>query len=178
MRVVVVLLCVGLCAAGCENSRCGEPLPEPDAAPPADSGPPTALEVQIGTPDEESGLEFIPLMNGGDIRLETFGQGGTHATVAVRCLGLGTNRAFVDVTVENLGTGATVMTVPSSRPQLWLCDEARLVCDQLPVHVMTGGLTPTLEERDGLAVRVIAEVRDETGRSAVGSEEGVLRKAF
>jgi len=178
MRILAGCLLVWLCAAGCEDSECGVegPLPSPDAAPVADSGP-SVLQVQIGLPDEASGLEFLPLASGGDIPLETFGQGGTHATVAVRCIGLGTNRAFVDVTVENLGTGDSVMTVPSTRPQLWLCDDARHVCVQLPVHVMTGGLAPP-EEKDGLAVRITAEVRDESGRSGVGSEDGVLRKAF
>jgi hypothetical protein len=162
--------CVALAASGCDSDECGHG----DIA--GDGAPGDAIEVEIGTPGGVGELEFIPLSEGGDIPLETFGQGGTHATVAVRARGLGTNVAFFDVSVENRETGDIVMTVPSSRPQLWICDEAREVCDQLPVHVMTGGLAePGIENRDGLRVIVSAVVRDERGRTGRGSEEGTLQ---
>jgi hypothetical protein len=137
------------------------------------------VEVQIGTPDPMTGLDFVRLMSGGDIALETFGQGGTHATVAVRCIGFG-GKAFVDVTVENLDSdsGAQVMTVPSVRPQLLLCrDKAMEICDLLPIHVMTGGLADP-DKKDGLPVRVTATVHNEAGLMASASEDGVLRKSF
>jgi len=165
-------LCAALtAAAGCDSDECGvDPSGRDDAA----AG--DAIEVEVGLSGGIGELEFVPLEPGGDIPLETFGQGGTHATVAVRARGLGTNVAFFDVTVENARTRAVVMTVPSSRPQLWICDEAREVCDQVSVHVMTGGLAPVgIENRDGLEVIVHAQVRDETGRRGSGSQEGVLR---
>jgi hypothetical protein len=182
VRVVGLLWVMALCvplvsvSAGCNGSdACGVehdastvPAPTPDAG---------MLRVEIGTPGGDDGLDFLPLEAGGDIALETFGQGGTHATVAVRAYGMGTNRAFIDVTVENIASGETVATVMTRAPSLWLCDDAREICDYLPIHVMTGGLAdPT--EKDGLAVRVSAVVRVETGISGEGSQDGVLRQAF
>ncbi|MDH5672192.1 MAG: hypothetical protein OEZ06_08590 [Myxococcales bacterium] len=133
------------------------------------------VSVELGIPDEETGLGFVPLMEGDEIPLETFGQGGTHATVAVRCKGFG-DRAFVQVFVENLETGAVVMTIPYSSPPLLLCREelGGETCDLLPVHVLTGGLAAP-EEKDGLAVRVTAVVENEEGWVSQGSVEGVLR---
>ena len=94
--------------------------------------------VEIGTPNDA--LEFLPLQPGGDVPLETFGQGGTHMLIAIRANGFG-KRAFVDVEVENLQTGDTVMTPPAARPPLLLCrDEAEYTCDLIPLFVLTGGL--------------------------------------
>ena len=137
----------------------------------------TRLEVEIGTPDPSGNLDFVPLEDGGDISLGTFGQGGTHAVLAVRCLGFG-NKAFVNVTLENLGSGATVSTLPSSRPQLLVCrEQPKGACDMLPIYVMTGGLADP-SEKDGLRIRVTADVHTEAGDEASGSREGVLRKDF
>jgi hypothetical protein len=159
-------------AAGCSSGK-GKPGSGTGTH---DAGP-GAPRVEIGIPD--ANLDFVPLQPGGDVPLETFGQGGTHATVAVRCIGLG-QRAFVDVTVENLDSdsGAEVMTVPSTRPQLLLCrDMAMHVCDLLPIHVMTGGLADP-DKKDGLPVRITAAVHNEAGQMASGSQDGVLRKRF
>ncbi len=137
------------------------------------SGPQQQVEVEIGVPDDVTGLEFVPLDEGGDIPLESFGQGGTHASLAVRCIGFG-NRAFVDVTLENLETGETAMTAPASRPQLLLCRDEE-TCDLIPLHVLTGGLAPP-DEKDGLAIGVTAEVRTEDGLVGTAEIEGVLRR--
>jgi hypothetical protein len=135
------------------------------------------LAAEIGTPDPSGNLDFVPLDEGGDIPLGTFGQGGTHAELAVRCIGFG-NKAFVDVTLENLSSGKTVSTLPSSRPQLLVCrDEPAGACDMLPIYVMTGGLADP-SEKDGLRIRVTANVRGETSGEASTSREGVLRKDF
>jgi hypothetical protein len=168
-------VCIGLGSllallpAGCESDECGH-----DTGPGADAG---GVQVEIGTPGGDDGLLFVPLEPGGDIALETFGQGGTHGTLAVRARGLGTNRAFLDVTMESADDGRTVSTVPSIRPQLWLCDDAREVCDYLPVHVMTGGLAAP-EDKNGLRVIVSAAVRGENDRAGEGRQEGVLRQRF
>jgi hypothetical protein len=167
VRGAVLSLLAAAAAAGCEY-ECSCLHDHGD-------GGARAITVEIGTSDPER-LEFVPLEEGGEIPLQTFGQGGTHVTVAIRARGLGTNIAFFDVTVENTRTGDTISTVPSSRPQLWICDDEREVCDQLPVHVMTGGLAPPgIENRDGLRVIVTADVRDEQGRRGSGSKEGVLK---
>jgi hypothetical protein len=143
-----------------------------------DGSKPRALSVEIGTPDPATGIDFVPLMPGGDIALETFGQGGTHATVAIRSIGFG-GRAFVDVTVENPDEGTQVVTVPSVRPQLWACDPKDLqVCDDSPIHVMTGGLTADPNKKDGLMVTVVAVVHTQDGKMAMGTQDGILRKNF
>jgi hypothetical protein len=135
------------------------------------------LVAELGTPDPSGNLDFVPLDDGGDIELGTFGQGGTHAILAVRCIGFG-NKAFVDVTLENLSSGAMVSTLPSSRPQLLVCrDEPEGACDMLPIFVMTGGLAAP-EEKDGLHIRVTAKVRGEKSGEATATREGVLRKNF
>jgi hypothetical protein len=140
----------------------------------AASGP---LAVEIGTPDPQTGLDFVPLMPGGDVPLETFGQGGTHASLIIRCIGFG-NRAFVDVTVQNPEENTEVMTVPNVRPQLLACDDKHPdTCDTQVVHVMTGGLAdPT--KKDGLAVHIVATVHNTAGQMATASQDGVLRKNF
>jgi hypothetical protein len=70
------------------------------------------------------------------------------------------------------------MTVPSVRPQLLLCrDKQMQICDLLPIHVMTGGLADP-DKKDGLPVRITANVHNQAGRMASGSADGVLRKNF
>jgi hypothetical protein len=173
---LALILCGG---AACACSEDGGEHERDDAGPDAsDSSKPMAkLAVEVGTPDPSGNLDFVPLEDGGDIALGTFGQGGTHAVLAVRCLGFG-NKAFVDVTLENLDSGATVSTLPSSRPQLLVCrEQPKGACDMLPIYVMTGGLADP-SEKDGLRIRVIADVHSEAGDEASGSREGVLRKDF
>lgn len=136
--------------------------------------PSDTLEVEVGVPGGHDGLEFVEFESGGELHLETFGQGGTHVTVAVKVRGLGVNRAFLDVTLLNLDTDARAMTAPSSRPQLWYCEDEFAVCTQARVFVMTGGLAPPAE-KDGLRVRVTAVVTATDGRIGSGSTEGVLR---
>ena len=103
-------------------------------------------------PGGHDGLDFVEFESGGELHLETFGQGGTHVTVAVKVRGLGLNRAFLDVALLNLDTDARAMTAPSSRPQLWYCEDEFAVCTQARVFVMTGGLAPP-NEKDGVRVR-------------------------
>jgi hypothetical protein len=133
-------------------------------------------EVQIGTYDADT-LDFVPLAKGGDIPLRTLGQGGTHAALAVRCIGFGMT-AWVDVDLVNLDDGSTVSSVTMLRPALLLCrDDAKRVCDDLPFNVMTGGLADPAK-KDGLRIRVVAKVHNPAGISASAMQEGVLRKDF
>ena len=71
--------------------------------------------VDVGLPGGADGLEFVALEPGGEVPLQTFGQGGTHALLAVRCGGLG-NAAFVGVEIANGATGDTVSAPPSASP--------------------------------------------------------------
>lgn len=138
-----------------------------------DAGEP-ALAVQIGMRRGPGDNTFVPLEPGGDIALGTFGQGGTHADLAVRCIGFG-NRAFITLTLENLRDGTVIMFPPTSRPTLLRCvKEPAGACDYVPIYFMTGGLAePT--EKDGLPVLARASCLNEAGDQASTSVEGVLR---
>ena len=132
-------------------------------------------ELQIGIPDPEDDLAFLPLEPGDDIPLQTFGQGGTHASLALRTIGFG-KEVFTRITLENVDTGASESTPDSTRPMLLLCrDEQEHVCDLIPLFVLTGGIAAP-DEKDGLAIRVIAEAHNEAGVEATAMIEGVLRR--
>lgn len=152
----------------------GDPQPNEDAGGEDAAPDETATEVVIGVPGGEDDLEFIPLQPGDEVQLQTFGQGGTHAIVAVRCIGFGSS-AFVEVTIENLETGAVVVAkTPQTRPRPLICREEN-VCDLLPFLVMTSGLTEADEDKNGLRVEIRAEVRNEAGLTGTGSQQAVLR---
>jgi hypothetical protein len=131
--------------------------------------------VDIGLPGGEDGLEFVRLEPGAAIPLETFGQGGTHALLAVRTSGLG-NRAFVGVTITNAATGDAVSAPPGPSPRLLICRSAD-ACDLLPLLVMTGGLVPPGTDRDGLNVRLRVEAASPDGTSASVERDAVLSTA-
>jgi hypothetical protein len=69
-----------------------------------DAPTPNAPAVDIGLSSGVGGLDFERLEPGASVALHTFGQGGTHALLAIRCIGFG-NRAFVNVDVTNLNSG-------------------------------------------------------------------------
>lgn len=138
-------------------------------------------KVQIGTYDPDTN-DFLMLEPDGDVPLRTFGQGGTHAALAVRCIGFG-NLAFIDVDIENIDErsedmGKVVSSVKMTRPWLLLCrDDAKRVCDQVPFNVMTGGLADPAE-KDGLHVRITAKAHSPKGATAMDTQDAVLRKDF
>jgi hypothetical protein len=148
-----------LLALGCSSDD-----PDSSAAPEA--------WVDIGLPAGDDGLEFVRLEPGAAVPLETFGQGGTHALLAVRTGGLG-NRAFVGVTITNAATGDAVSAPPGPSPRLLLCRSAD-VCDLLPLLVMTGGLVPPGTDRDGLNVRLRVEAESPEGTSVSVERDAVL----
>jgi hypothetical protein len=126
-------------------------------------------------PSSGDGLEFAPLAPGDEIRLQSFGQGGTHVLLGVRCVGFG-NRAYVNLTLTNLNTSAQVFSPASVRPQLLYCREPD-VCDLVPILAMTGGLTAPDEERNGVPIEIAAEVHNDAGSMASGSQTAVLSTA-
>jgi hypothetical protein len=130
-----------------------------------------APSVDVGIPAGD-GLDFAHLEEGGELRIQTFGQGGTHVLFAVQTVGLG-NRAFVTMTVRNLTTGAEVMAPAPARPQLFICNDDG-VCDLVPLLVMMAGISAPDEERHGLRVEVRVDVENEAGLSAHTTREGVL----
>jgi hypothetical protein len=134
-----------------------------------------AVWVDVGLPGGADGLEFVPLEPGGEVPLQTFGQGGTHALLAVRCSGLG-SAAFVGVEIENSATGDTVSAPPSASPRLLICRDDR-VCDLLPLLVMTGGLVPPGTDRDGLAVHLRVDASNAEGLGASVERDAFLSTA-
>jgi hypothetical protein len=157
-----LLLSSTLSVLGCAAEASTDDAPSREARP----------SVDIGVPAGDDGLSFASLPAGGELRLQTFGQGGTHVLLGVRTSGFGT-RAFVATTLRNLETGAEITAPAPVRPQLFICDDAR-VCDLVPLVVMTAGLTETGTERDGVRVEVRADVHDAAGIEAWAAREAVL----
>jgi hypothetical protein len=159
IRVAGAQASVLLLALGCSSSD-------------ADSPSSPEVWVDVGLPGGADGLEFVRLEPGGSVPLETFGQGGTHALLAVRTSGLG-NRAFVGVTITNASTGDAVSAPPGPSPRLLICRSPD-VCDLLPLLVMTGGLVPPGTDRDGLNVRLRVDASNSEGQSASIERDAVL----
>ena len=168
-----LLVCwAALWALGCHDPSGQLQVPTPDA-----SWEDSALgdpSVEIGVPDKITGLGFVSLKDGGDVPLQSFGQGGTHASLAIRCVNFG-KRAFVDVTIENLDTGDTITSPEATYPMLLLCRDGGPNCDLIPLFVPTGGLAEP-DEKDNLPIRITAEVRNTDGQTASTTAEGVLRR--
>jgi len=131
--------------------------------------------AELGVPGGADGLDFTPLADGTVLNLQTFGQGGTHVIVGVRCTSFG-NRAFVSAIMHNDVTGVEVAEPPPARPQLLFCDDHG-VCDLVPYLVHASGIAATDAEKDGLHVRLTATVKSESGLEAEGSREVVLSTA-
>jgi hypothetical protein len=130
-----------------------------------------ATSVEVGIPTGPDGLDFAPLPAGSELRLQTFGQGGTHVMVAVRTAGIG-KRAFVSATLRNLTTDVEVEEPAPARPQLLYCGDDGL-CDLVPYLVHASGIAAD-DERDGLRVLLTARARNEAGARAEASVEAVL----
>jgi hypothetical protein len=148
---------------GC-SSHDGPRQSVPDAAP----GEPS---VELGMPGGDDGLEFIPFEADQVLNLETFGQGGTHVSLAARTRGFG-KRAYAAFSVENLETGVTLVMPAPTRPQLFYCHED--VCDLLPVTMMMGGIAAPDADRNDLPITVTVEVHSDADVSASASHDARL----
>jgi hypothetical protein len=137
----------------------------------AAAAPPAEVWVDLGLSSGPDGLDFEHLEAGGSVPLYTFGQGGTHALLAVRCRGLG-QRAFVAITITNPADERSVSAPAGDSPRLLACSPDG-ACDLLPLLVMTGGLVPPGADRDGLAVVIRADASNLDGMAA-----SVERAAF
>jgi hypothetical protein len=156
-NIGVLCLAAALGACSAESGADAE-----GAAQVGEPGPPLS-SVELGVPAGSDGLDFAPLEDGAVLKLQTFGQGGTHVFLAVRSVGYG-KRSFVGFTLTNLTSGREIWAPPPARPQLFYCHEDDpSVCDLVPVTVMTGGLTEPDEERHGLAVSIRADVLSQEG---------------
>ena len=126
-------------------------------------------QVQLGVPGGPDSLDFTPLTDGMVLRLETFGQGGTHVLLGVRCIGFG-SRAFVSLRARNLLDGTELVAPAPAR--LLFCDGDE--CDLVPITMMMGGITNNDAERDGLAVQISAEVHNQAGVTGEASAQATL----
>ena len=156
LRAVSLLLCASACSS---------------AEPGAVGAGPAQVSVDLGLSSGPDGLEFEHLEPGGSVPLYTFGQGGTHALLAVRCVGLG-ERAFVAISISNPADGRSVSAPAGQSPRLLGCNTDGS-CDLLPLLVMTGGLVAPGTDRDGLAVLIRADASNLDGLAA-----SVERAAF
>jgi hypothetical protein len=167
--------CTASSAAPSPSEEAGGAGGAPSAGGEAGASPIVPASVELGEPGGQDDLDFLPLVDGAELRLQTFGQGGTHVLVAVRCHGFG-SRAFISATLRNLITDVEVVEPAPARPQLLYCGDDG-VCDLVPYLVHASGLTETDEERDGLHVLLTATARNEAGAVAEGSVEVVLSTA-
>jgi len=154
------------CAGGAPNAG------QRDAG--VDAGGAPSGEVELGVPGGKDGLDFTPLADGSVLNLETFGQGGTHVLLAVRCIGFG-SRAFVELRARNLLDGTELVAPAPARPQLLFCEGE--VCDLVPITLMMGGIAASDAERDGLAIELTATVHNAGGVSGECSRQAVLSTA-
>jgi hypothetical protein len=152
-----------VCASACSGPR--------DAS----SGGPAQASVDVGVSSGPDGLEFEHLEPGGSVPLYTFGQGGTHALLAVRCVGLG-ERAFVAISISNPADGRSVSAPAGQSPRLLACNEHGS-CDLLPLLVMTGGLVPPGTDRDGLPVVIRVDASNLEGVAASIERDAFLSAA-
>jgi hypothetical protein len=159
-RAATFLFCASACSSGQPGAR--------------SEGPPE-VSVDIGLSSGPDGLEFEHLDAGGSVPLYTFGQGGTHALLAVRCRGLG-ERAFVAITIRRPADGRSVSAPAGQSPRLLACN-ADGSCDLLPLLVMTGGLVAPGTNRDGLAVVIRADASNLEGVSTSVEREAFLSAA-
>lgn len=158
-KAVLVFTLLSGCA-GTPRAEHDDPTPRP--------------EVVVGVPAGDDGLDFAPLTDGEQIQLETFFQGGTHMTLAIRCIALGSS-AFVSVRVENQTTLADVeVQTPSTNPRPLLCRD-EYTCDLVPFIVTTSGLVEPGDEINGLRVTIEASVENAAGDQGNGSAEVELR---
>jgi hypothetical protein len=177
LRLLVALM--ASLASACAGSPGGSTMPGAggeggEAGASAGASAVEAASVEVGVPTGPDGLDFAPLLAGSELRLQTFGQGGTHVMVAVRSVGIG-KRAFVSASLRNLTTDVEVEEPAPARPQLLYCGDDGF-CDLVPYLVHASGIAAD-EERDGLRVSVTARVRNEAGVQAEASVEAVLSTA-
>ncbi|HET7542272.1 MAG TPA: hypothetical protein VFK05_20530, partial [Polyangiaceae bacterium] len=130
--------------------------------------------VELGVPGGPDSLDFVPLEDGTVLRLETFGQGGTHVLLGVRCVGFG-QRAFVSLRVQNLVDGTELTAPAPARPQLLFCEGE--VCDLVPITMMMGGIAANDADRDGLGIEISAEVHNAAGLTGQCSRRATLSTA-
>lgn len=170
--MVRTLVVMGWLAA---TASCAEASDDGAAVGAAGQAPSVAPSVELGVPDGDDGLGFRALEDGAELRVQTFGQGGTHVLVAARCAGFG-KRAFVSAKLRNLVTDVEVEEPSPARPQLLYCHDEGW-CDLVPYLVHTSGLTPSDADKDGLRVRVTVQVHDDAGASAETSRDVRLSTA-
>jgi hypothetical protein len=170
-----MMLLLGLlscCTCGSTDTAPGGP--DASASDAGNEGGAIMGQVELGVPGGPDSLDFAPLVDGMVLRLETFGQGGTHVLLGVRCVGFG-QRAFVSLRVRNLQDGTELFAPAPARPQLLSCENS--VCDLVPITMMMSGIAQNDAERDGLAIEISAEVLNSAGVTGRATAQATLSTA-
>jgi hypothetical protein len=174
MRCLTAVALLALSAGGCADGAHDERMLDAGDDGGAGTGGASVTRVQLGIPGGPDGLDFTELEDGSVLHLETFGQGGTHVLLAVRCIGFGT-RAFVELRAKNLVDGTELVAPAPARPQLLFCEGED--CDLVPITVMMGGIAPSDAERDGLPIELTANVHNVAGVTGSDSRRAQLSTA-
>lgn len=196
--VAILVALVGSWLTACTEEPREPVAPTPDAGMDAMVRP----SISIGIPDAVTGIRYEPLVAGGDVRLETYGQGGLHAVFIIECVGMG-NQAWVDIRMTNLGDydrrhgfdagtehddadaggggyqfPGFVETLPSAQPSLLACDDLRdpVYCRTMPREVLTGGLAANLDALSDLHVEIRAQARNRDGLMLSDTIDAYLRR--
>jgi len=171
VRLWALASILALFACGCSDGHASDQNPDAGSSGGGNAGGAPAAEVQLGVPGGKDGLDFVPLEAGAVLNLETFGQGGTHVLLGVRCIGFG-SRAFVELRAKNLVDGTELVAPASVRPQLLFCEGD--VCDLVPITMMMSGIAASGAEREGLPIELTANVHNVAGVSGTDSQQAVL----
>lgn len=140
---------------------------------PGDAGPLDPV-VEVGIPDPDNSANFLPLAPGGEVKVDTFGQGGYHAEVGIAFRGFG-DEVYPQIVIENLEDGEGRVDTPiPPRAQPVRCD-ADGYCVDPRTFVMLGGLAD-VDDLDGLRVRITARIENDAGLRGEDSREAVLRR--
>lgn len=130
--------------------------------------------VEVGIPDPDNSAHFLSLEPGGEVKVDTFGQGGFHAEVGIAFRGFG-DAIYPQIVIENLEDGEGRVDTPiPPRAQPVRCD-ADGYCIDPRTFVMLGGLAD-IDDLDGLRVRITARIENDAGLRGEDSREAVLRR--
>ena len=174
MQLLIAVTALACCACGSSSAAPNSADGGAGAAGSGGEGGALIGQVELGVPGGPDSLDFAPLVDGMVLPLETFGQGGTHVLLGVRCIGFG-QRAFVALRVRNLKDGTELIAPAPARPQLLYCQDD--VCDLVPITMMMGGIAQNDAERDGLGIEISAEVHNQAGVSGEATAQAALSTA-
>jgi hypothetical protein len=137
-----------------------------------DARAPEPMEIEIGIPDKETRRQFLPLEQGGDVFYFKGLQIEEFVMLAIR-IKQTEPEAFVEVTVENVETGATASQPAAELPDPLDCTSDGW-CTLAPVLLPARELGALTEINDARLKLHCKAWRDDGARGEANAE-GVLR---